>query len=313
MTGAKPRKRDAPNLCIALKKFTKEKDFLREVNNLGRIRGVRSCKHITQSLATFQQAVDVDENIYYIMFPFAEGGDLDNFWESRNNQPRSSRLILWSLQQMLGLADALQGLHNEINQGSETNCRHGDLKPQNILHFLNHGEAIGILKIGDFGISSIHNTQTFARQDIPTDTRATTPSYEAPEASPTLQQERARSRKYDLWSLGCIYLEFVIWLVEDWKAIEEFKKSRATGLKGENLFYRMTNGVATVHPTVVAKILALKELLNCTPHTPLGKLLTLIETCLLVVDVADRIDSLELCSRLHKIVEVATTAHSGSA
>ncbi len=84
------------------------------------------------------------------------------------------RRTLWSLEQMLGLTGALQALHQD-------NCRHGDVKPGNILHFLKEGDEQGILKMSDFGISKVHHVATFGRLGQNTKTGESTPSYEPPE------------------------------------------------------------------------------------------------------------------------------------
>ncbi|KAH8667345.1 kinase domain-containing protein [Tricladium varicosporioides] len=289
---------DAPKLQVALKEFKYREDFVQERDNLQKIRRLEKHKHITQNLATFEQG-----DKCYIVFPFAEGGDLDNFWESENSKSRTPELALWSLQQMLGLAEALQALHKEI--GEESNCRHGDLKPGNILHFLTDEQREGILKISDFGVSRIHNSETIQRIGKPTECRATTPSYEAPEASPILKVGNGRSRRYDVWSLGCIYLEFVIWLVQDWDAIQTFTTARVSDWKREALFYQITDGTAHVHPVVIQRILVLKGVLRSQPGTALGDLLDLIETNLLKVDVQLRLESPELYTRLRRIVQKA--------
>jgi serine/threonine protein kinase len=294
----KIEKVDAPKLRVALKEFKYREDFVKERDNLQKIRRLEKYKHIIQNLATFEQG---DKG--YIVFPFAEGGDLDNFWESENARSGAPELALWSLQQMLGLAEALQALHKEI--GEESNCRHGDLKPGNILHFLADGQREGTLKIGDFGVSRIHNNATIQRIGKPTECRATTPSYEAPEASPILKVNHGRSRRYDIWSLGCIYLEFIIWLVQDWDAIQTFTTARESDLKKEALFYQITDGAARVHPAVIQRILVLKGVPRSSPGTALGDLLDLIKTNLLEVDVKLRLESPELCTHLRRIVQKA--------
>lgn len=207
---------------------------------------------------------------------------------------------------MLGLAEALQALHQEIDP--KANCRHGDLKPGNILHFLRERE--GILKITDFGISRIHNDATYERMGKPTITRATTRSYEAPEAAPVLSQLRARSRKYDIWSLGCIFLEFTIWLVHglnDVRSFNDSRKSEPTGEGSEAHFYQITDSTPEVHPKVLQRISDLKRAVKSKEGTALGDLLDLIKTSLLEVEVNIRLDAAQLCSRLGSIVQKAKT------
>lgn len=288
---------EAPSLEIALKDFRIKKDFEAERKNLDKIRGLSLNKHITQSFATFSQGKNS-----YIMFPWADGGDLVNFWNQKNLEPRTHQLAVWCLRQMLGLAEALEFLHNQI--GGQANFRHGDLKPGNILHFPTGGRY-GTLKIADFGISRIHELGTLQRQG-PTMTRATTPSYEAPEA---VFAKGPRSRKYDIWSLGCIFLEFTIWFMRDWAAVENFSLARRSTPGGEvefPHFYQESaskaEGSTEVHPAVVDNILGLRRLAEGAEGTVFRDLLHIIEFKLLRIEVEDRVDAKTLCEQLTAVL-----------
>jgi serine/threonine protein kinase len=57
------------------------------------------------------------------------------------------------------------------------------------------------------GIAKRHVVATQER-DVLTSTRYGTVGYEAPETAINIH---ARSRLYDIWYMGCITLEFVIW------------------------------------------------------------------------------------------------------
>ncbi|KZL81213.1 serine threonine protein kinase [Colletotrichum incanum] len=294
--------RTEPYSCeVILKEFMNRSkgDFEAERENLVSIRRLGNNKHITQYLETFSQG---DRS--YIIFPVAEGGDLEDFWETHSSQARNLRLALWCLEQMRGLAEGLQVLHNFLN--NDANCRHGDLKPGNILHFLADG-GDGTLKIADFGISRIHNEATFQRLDKPTTTRSTTPSYEAPEAS----SNKARSRKYDIWSMGCIFLEFTVWLVHGWEAVRQFSSARTskTPRLGEDTswahFYQGTGATAVVHPEVFRTLARLKCVPQSARGTALGDLLDTVENHLLIVDFNARFNARDLSQRLGDIVSKA--------
>lgn len=280
-------------------------DFKQERDNLIKIRKIAKNRHITQSFESFSQG-----GRGYIVFPWAQGGDLDNFWQSQNQTPRTPQLALWCLKQMLGLSEALYSLHEEI--GKEANCRHGDLKPGNILHF-HTGGARGVLKISDFGISRIHNKATFKRTENDTKTRATSPSYEAPEAA---GPKKARSRKYDIWSLGCIFLEFAIWLVQDWSAVKDFDNARKPNVTSNDgtdstHFYEVldrSNNKFIVHPEVLRRIKHLSKMTQSSHGTALGDLLNIIKNNLVRIEVDDRIDAKGLCERLEEIVKKAKSS-----
>ena len=311
---------ETPSLLVAIKSFGERERaaFEQERDNLNTFRGLKRSKHITQHLVTISQG-----KMHYIIFPWAEGGDLENFWKDKSSKRRTPQLVLWCLKQMLGLVEALYALHQEIGNNfkalcphndpncreCEPNCRHGDLKPGNILHFLT-GEEGGILKITDFGISKVHYDRTFQRSE--TVTRATTPSYEAPEGSPSLPKG-PRSRKYDIWSLGCIFLEFTIWIVRGWDAVQSFNDARKPESHKQRTeqwahFFQITEAtppVALVHQEVTQVIADMKVAARRQERTALGDLLGIIESDLLKVPVADRCDAVQLYEQLATIVQSA--------
>lgn len=198
-------------VCIAIKQFKdgpiadKTRHYREELANLKLIQMIED-EHLSKPLACCEQARS-------IFFPWADGGDLWGFWELNgpHELQRTPDTFLWVLQQITGLTQALELIH-------QAKTRHGDLKPSNILHF-NYGTTkLGTLKIADFGVSRTHRMETDLRE-TPTITKASTFMYEAPEAHNSFKDLQSRSRKYDCWSMGCIMLEFVIWLLYNRTAI----------------------------------------------------------------------------------------------
>ncbi|RKK67138.1 hypothetical protein BFJ69_g14766 [Fusarium oxysporum] len=99
------------------------------------------------------------------------------------------------------------------NNAEEQHWRHGDLKPENILHFKDEKSPwLGTLKIADLGLAKQHAFAATQRQD-PTRQRYTTSHYEAPEVITTMNSRVPRSCRYDIWSMGCIIFEYMIWLL----------------------------------------------------------------------------------------------------
>lgn len=229
---------------------------------------------------------------FFIVFPWATGGNLSHFWERNTNGRQSRELALWCLQQMLDIAHALRTLH-------KANFRHGDLKPENILHF-DEGSPQHKLIIADVGVSRIHMQPTKVRTG-PTTTKATTPSYEAPEVY--LHKKEPRSRQYDIWSTACIFLEFIVWMVHGFEAVNNFTVARCTGepeLKA--WFFIETHGRAEIHPAVVQAITSLRSDPSCRRGTALGDLLGLITNDLLRIEVNDRVRAGVLYEKLQDIV-----------
>jgi serine/threonine protein kinase len=258
-------------------------------------------KHLIKLIATCTK-----KPLFYFIFPWADGGNLKEFWRREDSKPRTPELILWSLQQMLGLVDGLKALHGQ-------NIRHGDLKPQNILHFKKSDrETIqtggkSMLVITDVGVSKFHKEMTILRHDG-TAEKAATVSYEAPEAEPDRLQGLPRSRKYDMWSMGCIFLEFTIWIVYSYNAVRRFRGRRsAKGVPtttAGTFFRHNERGAVEIHASVAMAIETLLQDTRCE-HTALEDLIMLIKDHLLQVDVHQRAEATDLYERLAKIVRAA--------
>jgi len=269
---------------VAVKEFTTAAEFQQEKQNLDEIRGIRH-PHLIRHLVTYET-----NSHYYVVFPWASGGNLSNLWQRDNSMERTEKLVLWSLRQMIGIASALEALHN-------VNCRHGDIKPENILHFIHDEEET--LVLADVGVSRVHIHATKDRKGGTT-TRATTPAYEAPEA--LTDNKSPRARKYDMWSLGCILLEYVIWLLEDLEAVKRFRDARDGP---DHEFYFLSNNKAEIHPTVRTTFRTLREHTRCRNGTAIEALIDLVAENLLQVDIDSRDPAEKVVQKLREIVSAA--------
>ncbi|KAK7402875.1 hypothetical protein QQX98_011360 [Neonectria punicea] len=251
---------------VTIKEFRIKASFDKEEENLLKIQNLEH-KHLIKIIATCNR-----EPSSYVIFPWADGGNLREFWQSRDSQ-RTPDLILWSLQQMFGLADGLKALHDE-------NCRH------------------------DVGVSKFHKEVTRLR-NLPTNTKATTPSYEAPEAHPDIKEPR--SRVYDTWSMGCIYLEWIVWLLYGLDAVQRFRKVRTSDdpmIVAGSFYIHTHKGTPPVHPKVSEAVRALAEDPRCREGTALGDLVGFIAEDLLV-DPDSRGSAANLSDQLEMIVHDA--------
>jgi len=100
--------------------------------------------------------------------------------------------------------------------------RHGDLKPENILWYRDPEEEKGTLKISDFGAAELNSR--WSKSKRPSEV-ANTMTYRPPECD--LQPKIIR-QSYDIWCLGCVYMEFVTWMLGGVKLWKEFAKERLT-------------------------------------------------------------------------------------
>jgi serine/threonine protein kinase len=107
--------------------------------------------------------------------------------------------------------------------------RHGDLNPGNILWFndCDSGENVlsGTLKIADFGQAEFNSLKSrTARRDV-----ANTLTYRPPECDRLVRNEQPIIRqRYDIWCLGCVFLEFVTWVLGGEELQEDFARERMT-------------------------------------------------------------------------------------
>ncbi|KAH7067808.1 hypothetical protein FB567DRAFT_599457 [Paraphoma chrysanthemicola] len=156
----------------------------------------------------------------YLMFQWVDGGNLREFWEN-HTWCRDATTIHWALKQMMGLVDALHQWHNYYKDSQKKYCRHGDLKPENIVRAITENTP-GSFQIADLGLAKIHTLPTNLRK---TDSGgfSGTSRYQSPEVRQSITG--AISRAYDMWSIGCILLEFLIWLLYGRDELNRFNDS----------------------------------------------------------------------------------------
>lgn len=218
------------NAVFALKEFRDrphrtEADFKKELEVLNKLLRFGN-EHIVHHLATWT----LDAR-YYMLFPYAEC-NLRQYMERHSFSSPTKRNVLWLLAQLLGLSNALRGIHDISNPGTSTNLLapqqgprqsgwHHDLKPENILYFEGLGPRAGSFKIADFGSGKVH---TYRSGTGSHNTRSPngTLTYEPPEAA----KDGATSRPYDVWSMGCVFVEMLIWVVYDYESVKSFRDSR---------------------------------------------------------------------------------------
>jgi serine/threonine protein kinase len=212
--------------------------------------------HIIKLLATYRMG-----GHYHLMFPWADK-NLRAYWHDDPKPKWSQEALLWDIKQMLGIASGLETIHNFKNKlhrrdqpsgllvpGTDTITgeeeyrygRHGDIKPENILwsNELDGIDGAGILQIADFGLGRFHGRAS--RSQVDPRTIASTPTYEPPEIALNLKVSRA----YDIWSLGCLYLEYITWRLGGYKLLEAFGNSRLTTSKDGAIydkFYTLKDG-----------------------------------------------------------------------
>lgn len=251
-----------------------------------------------------------------LLFPWARGGSLREYWDDTSHAVPTASTMRELLVQLKGLANALRQLHyfgmeegtsnptdpdeqqgdgtkdvtEEYNAG--TSIRHGDLKPENLLWFTENGDRR--LTIADMGLAKRHSFATQERPK-PTTTSSATILYEAPEAKTSLGK-KARSRQYDIWSMGCILTEWIIWILYGKTELKRFYNH----MRGPNPephkwvpYYEITltdeGARATLNPDVRRWLSHIKNTHpECQKDTAINAIIKLIEDKLLVAELSPR-------------------------
>ncbi|KAM0351673.1 hypothetical protein ACHAPU_002683 [Fusarium lateritium] len=257
-------------------------------------------KHIVNFITAFRLGHDE----HYLILECADGGNLRDLWKTFR-QPLTTDLVKDVCGQLLGLAQALHKVHSPNGKGSNEHFRHGDLKPENILWFKSTSDSakIGTLKIGDWGLAKQHHDITQLRT-VQTSTSFGTRRYEPPEEvsvpdnnlivkNNTGKIARKRSRLYDLWAMGCIWLESLIWLMYGIKGLSQFNHSFYQRKSDNPSFYELDgNNVAKVHHVVLKWVEHMARDPVCeVGQTALGDLLEFIRDRLLVVKLPQNLGS----------------------
>ncbi|KAK3304179.1 kinase-like domain-containing protein [Chaetomium strumarium] len=170
--------------------------FEREIEILMRFSGDVH-PHLISLQAAYRQG-----DTYCVILPWADC-DLKSLWKrSSLGDPLHKPNLVWMLGQCVGIASGLNRIHRYTSTETATDeeadasprnnkiyGRHGDIKPENILLFRDHQNS----------------------QDLECD-----------------MEKRTVSRSFDIWSLGCVLLEFVAWYLGGWDLVSEFVTCRKT-------------------------------------------------------------------------------------
>ncbi|TVY41411.1 hypothetical protein LSUB1_G003306 [Lachnellula subtilissima] len=318
-----------PSMALKRLHSTEEGDFLSEVD-MFRAFTAHGHPHLVRLLATYRY-----RNRYYLLFPFAKS-NLRKYWESKPLPDFTGSMILWSLHQCKAIASGLHLIHTRrttqclahwgkvspgngsvagVEDADRTFGRHGDIKPENILWSLEideiHADRCkcflerGYLLIADFGLMDFHKRLT--RSKVLAQKIGGSQTYEPPE----MGLKKEISRAYDIWSLGCLYLEFITWMVLGWDALDGFPKARGmTGASGvtDDTFYTIiqdTHGRFTPHGILRESVRKWIRVLHGHPRSSLfiHDFLDLVEDKMLAVDTSARITCGPLNMELRKMVK----------
>lgn len=275
--------------------------FLAERRNLEEVTKLQD-RHLVKLVTAYKHG-----NSFNLVFPLAKS-NLHRYLREPSNQPYlSGRSFscnpLWS--QMLGLAGALYKLQHFVGsshpQGPARYGFHFDLKPENIL--VDDDEH---LIITDFGQA------VFKLAKDTTNSRVVgmggTEAYAPPELAKNYQ---GLNRKYDVWSLGCIFLEILTFITSGRDGLEQLDQRRGPSAQetkhGDDSFFERDErtGVARLKPDIEHYVESLQnsDSLRSDLHRDLFAKVHGLILQMLVPDRDRRIDSEGVYNHLKDVVD----------
>ncbi|KAG7290344.1 hypothetical protein NEMBOFW57_000344 [Staphylotrichum longicolle] len=304
------------NPSLAVKKLlaSDREEFKNEVSILTRLNRDKH-PHLVKLLLTMEIQGSPGKGIdFYLMFPLADS-NLRQFWQHHFPHPPGMQATYgrWVARQLAGLTQALCKLHDlnerEVQDDAASSRTdpfygiHGDIKPENLLWYKDWEgpsppspapqggrDPLGVLQLADFGVSRLHHTATRSVADL----RRATKTYAAPEVE---WGENSCSRSFDIWSLGCVFLEFICWLVLGGSGTEnpvdtfqterylDFKNKSLAGTIQDTFYYGARGKDRTkfeVNPAVIELINTIQKAPACSAFV--DDILHIISNKMLVVE-----------------------------
>ncbi|KAK5327537.1 hypothetical protein LTR93_002921 [Exophiala xenobiotica] len=305
--------------------------FYKELEMLSTLRHIPN-DHIVTHCAAW-----VTSDRQYILYPLAKS-NLRTFMLETAPPTLTKDNVLWFLHQLNGLATAIDVVHrigqftaaeNEDPSQRTVGVRrsdkslagyHHDLKPENILVFesgTRHGHLT--FKITDFGAGQFHRTtpNTWSQK-----TREPMGSftYQAPDRA----LYGVASRPFDMFAMGCILLELLIWLLVpgvaigsgDMPAIETFSDQRVSDMANvhhdlhEDRYWMKSKETVSLKPAVTNALDMLQDRLR-----DMGSFQRVLSVVRLLLQMQPdlRLKSDQLCHELSNIivqVEADLATHS---
>lgn len=193
-----------------MKEFRNAHDFQDELEALKLFSGNhKGHEHLIKVLAAFSQC-----GRDFLIFPLAKGS-LVEFWQQWDTS--SPHNALWMITQCHGLMEGLQQIHQyrstDLSKDVTVLGRHGDIKPQNILWFRGPSNRDRLV-LSDFTLMRFHEKDS--NQETTMDRISGTKTYRAPEVE--VKSRHHVSQMYDVWSLGCVFLELISCYLVGYKA-----------------------------------------------------------------------------------------------
>ncbi|KAF2623989.1 kinase-like protein [Macroventuria anomochaeta] len=273
--------------------------------------------HLLKCLTSF-----IFSSKYHMIYEKADC-NLEEFMAKHQNASGVRSLRAQDLaQQLSGIVGALSVIHNQSppdedanrlgipQQESQKSGYIHDIKTDNLLLFkyIQDGKDIYWFRLSDFScakvVEFVATVSGLHRQSWQSTSKSGTPIYRAPES----MTQGKTSRPYDLWSLGCVFLEVLVWFIEGYKALEDFREQRfrsvkPNGIEDHGFYYTDEVGPnprVQLRQPVIQRISAITR--RCDGHL---QVIAKVIPQMLEIEPKKRITAEQLLKRLRIVGEAA--------
>lgn len=245
-----------------------------------------------------------------MLFPYAQCDLREYMGENTFNKKDAS----WLLDQFHGMAEAVERIHylsgpeaptsgltlTTSAAGERRTAWHHDLKPENILFFKTSSSSRGTFRISDWGSGKVNAYHT---RSYHTKSAIGTLTYEPPEYT----RDKKTSRPSDLWSLGCVFLELLIWAVFGSTSVDTFSDQRndkrnansETNSMKDDAFWQQVGNEYVLRKDVITQLERLEKSLIQPSAPPFREVVRYVRR-MLEIKTHERIKARELCGLLSR-------------
>ncbi|CZR69811.1 uncharacterized protein PAC_19711 [Phialocephala subalpina] len=279
-----------------------------------------------------------DGNSYTYLAPRPDC-NLRTYWWKHPHVVYDESSVTWTLKQLNLIAGAVDWVHttplpdsplirlkyNAVDDSSQYRC-HGEISSHNILWYgddllgAKQGVVGGSLKVIDFVVRRLAITSAGMNARLEDSSYRHFNPNNAPEGH-LVPKSTVLTKAFDIWQLGCLYLEFVTWLLQGFTGVDEFEDFREVYDPDIRIFDEYFYDVTVIegvpgpngkgHAIASKKVVEWVDKLHRLPHCSqsIHDVLDLVMEHLLVIDPEKRMKCSLVEQRLSEIFRRAEEDH----